>query len=294
MHPKKEHYRGKLPHYQQPGQWYFITCTLRGAMPKGAMQKYSLALEAAKNRVKELEVSGVGVCNSNSPLGVGNSPSPSPLTQAKKEYQITQRKYRLAYDKFVHKSNTPNFSLVTNNNLKIITEALQFWEGKRLHSHAWCIMSNHFHWVVSLFEQESAPLGELDIVSPTENRELDFEGPTKHRESDFASPTRSWELEAPSPNTPSPETSSPGQGQPVYLQDILHSIKRYTAREINKNENRTGQLWEHESFDTTIRNEKHFYNVVNYTIQNPVSARLVKHWREWEATFLESELVDLF
>jgi len=44
MKPRKEHYRRKLPHYQQPGQWYSVTSTLAGAMPKGAMEKYSIQL----------------------------------------------------------------------------------------------------------------------------------------------------------------------------------------------------------------------------------------------------------
>jgi len=245
MKPKKEYYRGKLPHFQQPGQWYSVTCTLHGAMPKGAMQKYSLALEAAKNRVKELltgvgvsgvGVSGVGVSNSNKTLGVGNSQSLA-LEKAKKDYRIAQRKYRLAYDKFLHKSNSPNISLLTKNNLTTITEALNFWEGKRLHTHAWCIMSNHLHWVVSVFKNDE-------------------------------------------------------NANPCYLQDILHSIKRHTANQINKHENRSGQLWEHESFDTTIRNERHFYNVVKYTLLNPVSAGLVNNWQEWEASYLEPELLE--
>jgi hypothetical protein len=54
MKPKKEHYRQKLPHYQQPGQWYLVTVSLEGAMPKGAMAKYSLKLMLAKNKYQQL------------------------------------------------------------------------------------------------------------------------------------------------------------------------------------------------------------------------------------------------
>ncbi len=286
MKPRKEHYRGKLPHFQQPGQWYFITCILEGAMPKGAMQKYSINLEIAKNKLHSLGVGlspgvgvsnsnnpqgagvsnsnnpqGVGLSNSNNPQGVGVSKSNNPqgagvsnsnkifdlgksksresesrkLAEAKKDYQIALRKYRLAYDKILNNSKTPKISLLKENNKAIIEEVLNFWEGKRLKTHAYCIMSNHFHWVVSVFEK-----GE--------------------------------------------------NGKPVYLQDILHSIKLFSSRRINENENQSGQLWEHESFDTTIRNEKHFIRVVDYTINNPVSAGLVKDWKEWPATFVEKEL----
>ena len=52
-------------------------------------------------------------------------------------------------------------------------------------------------------------------------------------------------------------------GNPVYLQDILQSVKRHTANRINKLNGRTGTLWQKESFDTTIRDEKHLYYAVN-------------------------------
>ncbi|HAQ17662.1 MAG TPA: hypothetical protein DCR40_00320 [Prolixibacteraceae bacterium] len=243
MRPRKEHYRRKLPHFQQPGQWYSVTCTLFGAIPKGAMDKYSLQLEIARNRLHHLdaEFSGIGVWGA----GVSNSDNlksdfpksdkisgvgiPESLTQAKKDYQIALRKYRLAFDKILNNSNLPTLSLLKENNRKVIEKALLFWEGKRLTNHAWCIMSNHIHWVLTVSEKDE-------------------------------------------------------NGKPVYLEDILHSIKLFTARNINENEGQTGQLWEHESFETTIRNERHFSNVINYVLNNPVSAGLVSDWRDWPGT----------
>ena len=73
-------------------------------------------------------------------------------------------------------------------------------------------------------------------------------------------------------------------GKPVYLQDILHSVKLLTARRINDNENLRGQFWEHESFETTIRNDWHFARVFSYVIGNPVKAGLVQYWQEWPGT----------
>lgn len=232
MRTRKEHYRRKLPHFQQPGQSYFVTFILAGAMPVGAMRKYSEVLEHAKNNLQELELK---IKEKDLNL-IRRS---SEIQQAQKEYQIAQRKYRLTYDKMLHKIHSHNFSLLALGNLKTIHETLNFWKGKRLHNHAWCIMSNHVHWVVSLFDVDK-------------------------------------------------------NNKPVYLEDILHSAKLFTARQINANENRSGQLWEHESFDTTIRNDKHFMNVVNYTIHNPVSAKLISNWNEWEGTYLEPELCNSF
>jgi len=69
--------------------------------------------------------------------------------------------------------------------------------------------------------------------------------------------------------------------EPVYLQDILYSVKRFSASRINVFENRKGELWQKESFDTTIRDEKHLVRAIEYTLNNPVSAGMVKEWKDW-------------
>ena len=78
------------------------------------------------------------------------------------------------------------------------------------------------------------------------------------------------------------------KGNPVYLQDLLQSVKRFSANQINKLENRQGRLWQKESFDTTIRNERHLYNAIKYTLNNPVAAGLVTEWKLWPGTFYGS------
>ena len=75
-------------------------------------------------------------------------------------------------------------------------------------------------------------------------------------------------------------------GNPVYLQDIMQSIKRHTARKINLSAGRSGSLWQKESFDTTIRDETHLYHAIEYTLNNPVNAGLVKKWEDWPGNFL--------
>jgi putative transposase len=173
---------------------------------------------------------GVGLSKSGD-FELGNSKSPGEeLTLAKKDYNLALRRYYLAYDKILHHSNTLGISLNNEKNRLIIEEALKFWEDKRLTSHAWCIMPNHLHWVLTVFKKD-------------------------------------------------------GKGNPVYLQDILHSVKLFTALRINRNENLCGQLWMHESFETTIRNERHFVSVMHYTMNNPVKAGLVKKCKDWQGTY---------
>jgi putative transposase len=73
-------------------------------------------------------------------------------------------------------------------------------------------------------------------------------------------------------------------GEPVYLQDILKSVKQFSAIQLNINEGRTGTVWQKESWDTTIRDNKHLYRAVDYTINNPVEAGLVTDWKQWKGT----------
>ena len=61
------------------------------------------------------------------------------------------------------------------------------------------------------------------------------------------------------------------------ISDILHSWKSYTANEINKRENRTGQLWMRESYDHIVRNERALKNIRRYINQNPAKAGITVH-----------------
>ena len=79
----------------------------------------------------------------------------------------------------------------------------------------------------------------------------------------------------------------------VKLDKWLQLIKGGSAFLINKALNRTGKLWATESFDRYIRNEKHFYNSYNYTLNNPRLAKLSKIYLQkpfiWKADGNEEE-----
>ncbi len=66
-----------------------------------------------------------------------------------------------------------------------------------------------------------------------------------------------------------------------HLPKIMHSIKSYSAQRANKELNRKGQFWQHESFDRYIRNQRHFLNVIHYIETNPVKAGLCSTAGEW-------------
>ena len=73
------------------------------------------------------------------------------------------------------------------------------------------------------------------------------------------------------------------------LSQIMHSIKRFTARESNKILGKTGAFWQDESYDRYIRNHIEFRNTVNYVLNNPVKAGLIKDWRSWKGTYLSED-----
>jgi REP element-mobilizing transposase RayT len=208
---KKEFYKHILPHFQQPGQAYFITWNLKDAVPPKALLRYTNQLEEIKAQIEFHEK---------------QEHEKRLIRELKTNYHSTRRKYIKAYDDLLNLGENLIVDLSKPENLKIIKEALHFWENRKLENFAYSIMPNHVHWVFGLFEKD-------------ENDHL------------------------------------------VYLQDLMHSVKSVTANRINEVEKRSGTLWQKESFDTTIRDDKHLYNAINYTLQNPVSAGLVSDWREW-------------
>jgi putative transposase len=87
------------------------------------------------------------------------------------------------------------------------------------------------------------------------------------------------------------------EGHPIFiskhpgLSRIMQSVKGGSSRKCNRILSRTGQFWEHESFDHVIREGK-FYDTIKYVLNNPVKAGLVKNWREWRWNYCRSELAD--
>ena len=66
------------------------------------------------------------------------------------------------------------------------------------------------------------------------------------------------------------ETSAEGTSVFWTLTELLHSIKSYTANEINREEQTAGiPVWEKESFDTLMRDDRQLEESFSYICQNP-------------------------
>lgn len=212
---KKEVYRGNLPHFQQPGQDYFVTWILKNSVPKKAVEVYSKRMEQLKNEIDILK---------------RNNADTNAIENAKKDYYIIRKKYIAKVDEILDAKTDNIVDLSKSENLNIIYETLTFWEGKRIGNYCFCVMPNHVHWVLRVFEKD-----------------------TKEK--------------------------------PVYLEEIMHSVKLFTSRQINIFENRKGTLWNKESFDTTIRDRIHLHRAIEYTLNNPIKANLVKNREDWKGNF---------
>jgi REP element-mobilizing transposase RayT len=58
------------------------------------------------------------------------------------------------------------------------------------------------------------------------------------------------------------------------LSQITHSIKSYTAKQIPKVMKHIGKVWQIESYDRIIRDDREFRNTWEYIRQNPAKANL--------------------
>lgn len=65
------------------------------------------------------------------------------------------------------------------------------------------------------------------------------------------------------------------------LVKLLHSWKSYSSGEANKLLQRQGRFWQHEYWDTRMRDEEQRRRAVRYIERNPVQARLVEAAQEW-------------
>jgi hypothetical protein len=65
----------------------------------------------------------------------------------------------------------------------------------------------------------------------------------------------------------------------------MHSLKSYTATKSNRLLNRSGQFWQHESYDHIVRDRKELIGFREYVLNNPVKVGLVVSAEQWPWSF---------
>lgn len=62
---------------------------------------------------------------------------------------------------------------------------------------------------------------------------------------------------------------------------VMHSLKRFTARQCNQLLGRSGEFWQQESYDHWVRDDDELARIINYVENNPVKAGLAEEPAEY-------------
>lgn len=73
-----------------------------------------------------------------------------------------------------------------------------------------------------------------------------------------------------------------GPEDPTPRELIMHSLKRFTARECNELQGKQGTFWQDESYDHCVRDEDELWRIIEYVELNPVKAKLASDMETWE------------
>jgi REP element-mobilizing transposase RayT len=65
------------------------------------------------------------------------------------------------------------------------------------------------------------------------------------------------------------------------LANITHNIISYSANRIQRILKKTGSIWQDESYDQLIRDDKEYFQEMDYIANNAVQARLVEKPEEY-------------
>ena len=122
-----------------------------------------------------------------------------------------------------------------------VRSSLYYLHGQKAHLFAYCILPNHVHVLAQPIDD--APL------AVSKNLEEDDVGESE--------------------NVRSP------------LAKFMHSLKSFTAHEANKLLGRTGDFWQHESYDHWVRDEDELERIVDYIAANPIKPGLAAKPHEW-------------
>lgn len=79
----------------------------------------------------------------------------------------------------------------------------------------------------------------------------------------------------------------------VSYDKFMQLIKGNASYSINQLLGRKGRLWQHESYDHLVRNDKEFKRIILYILNNPVKAGLVSDWRDYPMTYIRPEYLPL-
>lgn len=173
---KQDAYSYLLPHFQQPGQAYFVTFCLWNAVAHNALVKYTDKLRELRwkidNRKKHQQYDRL-------------------LKELENDYSRTRRHYFNAFDRLMAQNKDRSIDLNRGDLSFLIRGELTFWANSIIENYAWCIMPNHLHWVFRIRDRDmhGKPVSLSDIMESVKkstegkiNNVLEREGPLWQKE----------------------------------------------------------------------------------------------------------------
>jgi REP element-mobilizing transposase RayT len=74
------------------------------------------------------------------------------------------------------------------------------------------------------------------------------------------------------------------------LSSVMHSLKSFTANQINKLLGREGSVWEPQYFEKCLRDERSFTEAIRYCLRNPVVSGIVDSPGDYPFLFCRFEV----
>lgn len=159
--------------------------------------------------------------------------------------ELAHKRFYQKYDQFLDQHPKKRW-LEQPDVANIIRENLYHHNQHLYELISWCVMPNHVHILIQPLEKG---------IARSFNR-----------------------LNESSIDVQSDEISD----QKCVLSRIMHSLKSYTANQINLILGRTGRLWQRESYDHWVRDLDELERIVEYIRMNPVKAGLCNSSEQWK------------
>ena len=121
----KEYYERNLPHIQPKGALFFVTWTLKGAIPEEKREILKNEYTKLKTKIKDKQI-------------------------LDKQSRIFFKKY----DDILDNDQNEIQYLKDTKLSKIVADTIHFWDGKKMNLIAYCIMSNHVHVVLKMYAED--------------------------------------------------------------------------------------------------------------------------------------------
>jgi len=83
-----------------------------------------------------------------------------------------------------------------------------------------------------------------------------------------------------------------GVSDPLTISEVIHDIKKVSARKLHARRGTEGPLWQHQFWDRFVRHAKEYSDRMNYLHLNPVRKGLVDRPEDWRWSSYNNSAVE--